>query len=547
MRLLTAELHCREPSLPGDRFFLNGYQSWTDSVEHGAQDRQDRIRLPGCLAAGIYRFKSYGDYSFVRPGRGKGRFHGFSYAYRRRQEGLDLIASLEEDSAFTLFRLDAPAGKLSAVRDCHGRELAAGERFCLFALGLYSGTEDECFNSWFADRAERSSLLPQRLLPQRLLPSRPARGWTSWYRFYQNINEAVILENLRAFAARIEPAGVDPLRVEPERKAPAQVTAEQDAGSDLIFQIDDGYQTAVGDWLSIDEGKFPRGLAPIAEEIHARGMRAGLWLAPFAAQANSRLAREHPQWLLPDGKGKPVLGGSNWGGFYALDPENPEVRNYVSQVLKKVLSDWGFDLVKLDFLYAACLQPKASKTRAELMSETIAFLRSAVDSNGADKRILACGVPLASAFGRVEYCRIGCDVSLQWEEPWYIRTIHRERESAARSIGNALGRRHLDGRAFLNDPDVFILREEGVGLNAAQREMLFFINTLLGSLVFTSDQVDQYSGRADELFAQCEPALRREFLHMEEVGRGRARIRYKEGGKEGVALIDLTEGWIKQE
>jgi alpha-galactosidase len=147
----------------------------------------------------------------------------------------------------------------------------------------------------------------------------------------------------------------------------------------------------------------------------------------------------------------------------------------------------------------------------------------------------------------VEYCRIGCDVSLQWEEPWYIRTIHRERESAARSIGNALGRRHLDGRAFLNDPDVFILREEGVGLNAAQREMLFFINTLLGSLVFTSDQVDQYSGRADELFAQCEPALRREFLHMEEVGRGRARIRYKEGGKEGVALIDLTEGWIKQE
>jgi hypothetical protein len=34
---------------------------------------------------------------------------------------------------------------------------------------------------------------------------------------------------------------------------------------------------------------------------------------------------------------------------------------------------------------------------------------------------------------------------------------------------------------------------------------------------------------------------------MEEVGRGRARIRYKEGGKEGVALIDLTEGWIKQE
>ena len=34
-----------------------------------------------------------------------------------------------------------------------------------------------------------------------------------------------------------------------------------------IFQIDDGYQTAVGDWLSIDSKKFPNGMKYIADKI----------------------------------------------------------------------------------------------------------------------------------------------------------------------------------------------------------------------------------------------------------------------------------------
>ena len=39
-----------------------------------------------------------------------------------------------------------------------------------------------------------------------------------------------------------------------------------------------------------------------------------------------------------------------------------------------------------------------------------------------DKLILGCGVPVMPApFGIVDYCRIGCDVGLDWDDVWYMR------------------------------------------------------------------------------------------------------------------------------
>ena len=53
-------------------------------------------------------------------------------------------------------------------------------------------------------------------------------------------------------------------------------------------------------------------------------------------------------------------------------------------------------------------------------------------------------------------------------------------------------RRQLDGRAFLNDPDVFILRDKHVSLTKEEKEKLAIINGLFGSVLFTSDDVGKY-------------------------------------------------------
>ena len=88
-----------------------------------------------------------------------------------------------------------------------------------------------------------------------------------------------------------------------------------------------------------------------------------------------------------------------------------------------MLDVWGFDLVKLDFLYAVCMLPTEYKTRGQIMCEAMDFLREVIG----DKLILGCGVPLGPAFGKVDYCRIGPDVGLNWDGAPKEKLLHRER------------------------------------------------------------------------------------------------------------------------
>jgi alpha-galactosidase len=161
-----------------------------------------------------------------------------------------------------------------------------------------------------------------------------------------------------------------------------------------------------------------------------------------------------------------------------------------------VLDEWGYDMVKLDFLYAVCLIPSKTKTRGQIMTEAMEFIRECVG----DKLILGCGVPLGPSFGLVDYCRIGCDVGLDWDDKAFMRLLHRERISTLNAVGNAIGRRQLNGRAFLNDPDVFLLREDNIMLTETQRETLSIVNHIFGSLIFTSDNIKKYDSKKHLMF-----------------------------------------------
>ena len=134
------------------------------------------------------------------------------------------------------------------------------------------------------------------------------------------------------------------------------------------------------------------------------------------------------------------------------------------------------------------------------MSEAMEFLRRQIGS----RRMLACGVPLGSCFGWADYCRIGGDVHLAWEHRLLAWLRHRERVSTFASLRATLGRWQLNGRAFQNDPDVFILRETGQQLTATQQHTVLIINILLGNLHFTSDDVVAYT---TEQMTELEGAL----------------------------------------
>jgi len=119
------------------------------------------------------------------------------------------------------------------------------------------------------------------------------------------------------------------------------------------------------------------------------------------------------------------------------------------------------------------------------------------------------------AFGLVDYCRVSCDVGLDWDDVWYMRLLHRERVSTRQAIGNTVFRRALNGRAYLSDPDVFFLREENVRLTPEQKETLSQVSALLGGVLLTSDNPAEYSAAARERYRALLELRRAEHIRVE--------------------------------
>ena len=438
-----------------EKIFLNGYQSWTDSIEHDINGKMRGISHIPCALNEKYAFSQYGDYNFSEYGP---NMHGWSYGYIRNDEIYSFIGSLSENSGFTQIITQVEKKSVLIIKDCTNLDII-GEWQAMKIL-FTNGTEKIVFDRYFKELGVK----PRK-------KAKPLFGYTSWYNHYQNINEKKIVDDLN---------GINSLSCKAD-----------------VFQIDDGWQTYVGDWLSVNNKKFPNGMKKIADKISESGHIPGIWLAPFICEEQSNLFKNNKHWLIYTDDENFVRGGSNWSGFYALDINNPEVREYIRFVIETLVNEWGYKLLKLDFLYAACIVARKDKSRGQLMQEAMEFLR---DCAG-DAMILACGVPLASAFGIADYCRIGCDVSLDWNDKPHMRLMHRERISTRNCILNTVFRRHLDGRAFLNDPDVFLLRRYNNTLTEEQKKCLAEINALMGSVLFTSDNFFDYeSAEIKELY-----------------------------------------------
>ncbi|HAM16403.1 MAG TPA: alpha-galactosidase [Eggerthellaceae bacterium] len=492
--LESAQVQLRHAFATNESVLLNGYQSWTDTAERSAWSSMRGLRGVPKRLVERYSFDAIGDYGIVAYEGRRGLQHGFTYATFRRGQGMVLVGSMDESQGFTVIRTDAGRGQVLVEPECPLRVLDAGERAILGRIAVVRGTVDECYDRWF------------QLSGVKARPIRPLLGYTSWYRHYGDIDARKLEHDLRGFSQAMADMNLLPKQGELDEGEPgskcqdgalpgASAAVSGSARSkppapQLLFQIDDGY-CKVGDWLDVDEEKFPDGLASLAAAARERGILPGLWIAPFVCERESRVFSERPEWLLRDASGNPVPTGSHWSGGFALDTRNTEVRSYVLDVLRTIVREWGFGLLKADFLYAACLMPHDRQNRGQLMADAIDLLRTGA---GEDVLLLGCGVPLGSAFGRVDYCRIGCDVGLDWDDAPHMRLLHRERVSTKNSLGNTRARQPLDGRAFGNDPDVFFLRDD-VKLTDAQRDDLLFADAASGSVLLTSDDMAAWDER----------------------------------------------------
>jgi len=450
--------HLEDFGPQGDLYFINGYQSWTDTREYYGDVRErDVTRLPGLLKKN-FALDRYGDATFYEYD--KRILHGYDVFYVRGKVS-GFAASLNLANAYLIFEVVRRDGSVAIMSDIGGVTLKAGDEFTV------------C-DYIYAPSFSLGRKLMRKYYPQK--KTEKVFGYTSWYNYYQDIDEKTILRDLAALDERFN-----------------------------LFQIDDGYETFVGDWLDVDRAKFPGGLEPVVAAIKERGFRAGIWLAPFVAEEKSRLFREKPDWFKKGADGMPVKCGSNWSGHYALDLDREDVRDYIRKCLTHY-ADMGFDFFKLDFLYAASLPEYAGRTRAAAAGSAYAFLREVLG----DKTILGCGATLGNAVGVFDYVRIGPDVSLKFDDVWYMKYMHRERISTKTTLQNTVFRSFMDGVFFGCDPDVFLLRDDNISLSREQRKALITLNALFGSVMMTSDNIAAYDGEKKALLAKALDLFRKE-------------------------------------
>ncbi len=442
----------------GKKMITNGYQSWSETKQ---LDMNGKMKSLNPILKPL--MNNYGDYTFANYSGKEGKLHSHLFAMLSDNRETVFFGGLNEKYGYNIFYVDLNKNEVSLEIDVE--DMIIAEKIEIMKVYHSIGEENEVFEHYCKLHGYKEEMADQ------------CTGWTSWYNYYTDITEEIILNNLENISKE---------------------NIEMD-----IYQIDDGYQKSVGDWLETNE-KFPDGMRKISDEIHVKGYKAGLWLAPFVCEKKSDIYKEHKDWILKDKKGKLVQAGWTplWSGkFFALDIYNEEVREYLRDVFTLVLNEWNFDMVKLDFLYAVAIIPQKGKSRGAVMYEAMDFLRELVG----DKIILGCGVPLGASFNKVDYCRIGADVALQWEDERLKKLNYKERVSTHASLHNTIWRNKFNGKFFLNDPDVFILRDENNKLTRIQKETLFLLNNLLGGLVFFSDDVSNYSEEQMRLFKSMFP------------------------------------------
>ena len=449
------------------KFFLNGYQSWTDTKEAYLYEyeriarrakrffknnrKNDTFNKSGDILLNKYAFDRYGDVLFYEYDKNK--LHGYDVFYIKGKKEFFSYNNNYKNAylCYEIFRKEKELKILSGIRKL---TLKKGEEYVLFDYSFFDSYEEglKSFNNTFKEKTGEKIF-----------------GYTSWYNYYQNINEGIILRDLDGLDDRFN-----------------------------LFQIDDGYETFVGDWLDIDKNKFPNGLAPIVEKIHKKGYKAGVWLAPFIAETRSKIFAEHKNYFKRDKKGNLIQSGGNWSGFYVLDLDNVDAMNYVKKCLQYYV-DLGFDFFKLDFLYAISLPRYYDKTKAVATDIAYKLIRDVLG----DKLILGCGALPMTSGDYFDYLRVGPDVSLIFDDVWYMKYAHRERISTKVTIQNTIYRSIFDHHLFLNDPDVFLLRDDNIELSKEQKKALLTINALFGSVLMTSDNIATYDDEKKKMLDEA--------------------------------------------
>ena len=350
-------------------------------------------------------------------------------------------------------RISFTTKSLRVSVDPEGLELAPGETWSLEEfVALAGGDRNALLDELVVDIARNHPPLPQPALTNRV-------GWCTWYGVGGAGNEKIISNTVTRFA-----------EILPELR---------------FIQIDEGYCPALGDWL-VPLPKFGDMLATL-DAIRAKGFLPGMWLAPFIAQADSKVLAEHPGWFVKNAEGQPLdsskvgFGGWSHGPWRVLDGTNPDTQKHLEEVFRTMREIWGVTYFKLDANYWGAIHsgkhfdPKATRVEAYRRG-----MEAIVRGAGPGAVILGCNAPMWPSLGLVNAMRTSNDTS-------------RSRSGFLGTARENFNRCWQNGKLWVNDPDCVLLAGKGQNNAELPANLLQFHATAIhavGGLILSGDKVE---------------------------------------------------------
>jgi alpha-galactosidase len=308
-------------------------------------------------------------------------------------------------------------------------------------------------------------------------------GWCSWFYTIARVSAEEVVANAAFAAQHLKPYGLE------------------------YIQVDEGYQRWHGDWEGNE--RFPQGMKWLAERIKSHGLKAGLWISPYVVSEPTDLFREHPDWLLRRADGSLQRIG-NWPAGaeppadenpkrYCLDITHPEAARWLHRLIDTIVHDWGYELIKVDFVAWSILAAEKyhdpAVSSAEAYRKGMEIMRRAA---GDKCHILDCG-PGAITTGLIDSMRIEADVNYGFHDTaWETYFTHPGSSASA-----AARRWYFHGRTWVNDVDHVCMDL----LTRPQSEAAATLIALSGGNMISGDRLTQLDPDKLEILKKITPAL----------------------------------------
>lgn len=288
------------------------------------------------------------------------------------------------------------------------------------------------------------------------IPAELPCGWISWYGYRLTMTEDTILENAEVIARHFRKYGV------------------------RIIQPDHGwqYRDICGHWVTNE--KFPHGMPWLSQRLAEMGFELGLWAAPSVVSEFAPLAQEHPEALIRDAQGQPIVRFERWtwpphGRCYLIDPWAPAGESFLRE-FARLMHSYGVTYLKADFI--------SNWNGARTLRRGMGILREAL---GPQVILRPCSTALNTNLGICNEIGIARDIgnaSGRWEH-MRVETL----ELASKWF--------MHRRFWLNNPDSLIVGDAGESVGEAIGRVT--LHALTGGVMFLADRMPELAAQPERL------------------------------------------------